>query len=277
MPEIFDNIKQQLLEGLQRTLKESERADFCVGYFNLRGWDPIGKIIEAWPGGEGHCCRLLVGMQATLEKELREALSPDSPPDLVSQAIVLQRKRDLAVEFRRQLMMGVPNNHDESALQRLASQIRAKKLVVKLFTRTPLHAKLYLLFKPGSYSSPRTGFLGSSNLTLAGISKQGELNIDVADKDATGKLERWFEDRWTDQWCLDISKELLEVLGESWASEQLVSPYHIYLKMAYHLSEEARTGIASFTLPKEFNGKLFDFQDAAVKIAAHRNRAVCHT
>jgi len=50
-------------------------------------------------------------------------------------------------------------------------------------------------------------FLGSSNLTLAGLVKRGELNVDVLDHDACHKLRKWFDDRWADKWCLDISKE----------------------------------------------------------------------
>ena len=80
---------------------------------------------------------------------------------------------------------------------------------------------------------------------------------------------RWFEDRWTDRWCIDISKELVEIIEQSWAREELLSPYHVYLKMAYHLSRDARAGLTEFRVPRDFRGKLFEFQEAAVKIAAH--------
>ena len=36
--------------------------------------------------------------------------------------------------------------------------------------------------------TPIIGYLGSSNLTLAGLSRQGELNIDVLEQDAAQKL-----------------------------------------------------------------------------------------
>ena len=39
--------------------------------------------------------------------------------------------------------------------------------------------------------------------------------------------------------------------------------------MAYHLSHEARAGLAEFRIPDVFGNRLFDFQAAAVKVAAH--------
>jgi len=268
MPRIFDNIDQALLPALRETLNLADRADFCVGYFNLRGWKQIDEYIGRWAGGPGQCCRLLVGMQRLAQDQLRDALSIVHSGDGIDNQTALHLKKKLAEEFRLQLMLGTPTNQDEAGLRRLAAQIKAKKVVVKLYLRHPLHAKLYLLFRPDPIS-PTVGYLGSSNLTFAGLSQQGELNVDVVDQDACHKLARWFEDRWEDRWCVDISAELVEIIEQSWAREEPLPPYYIYLKMAYHLSEEARHGLNEFRIPSDFGNMLFDFQVAAVKIAAH--------
>ena len=268
MPRIFDNIETSLLSALRETLGVSERGDFCVGYLNLRGWKRIASYVDAWPGGEGHCCRLLVGMQRLPAEDLRLALSPRPGANQIDNQTALRLKKRLADELREQLTIGFPTNEDEAALRQFAHQIKLKKVVVKLFLRHPLHAKLYLLFR-SDVVNPRIGYLGSSNLTLAGLAQQGELNVDVLDHDACEKLAKWFEDRWNDRWCVDISQELVEIVEESWAREELIPPYHIYLKMAYHLSQEARAGLSEFRIPRDFGERLFEFQKAAVKIAAH--------
>lgn len=268
MPRIFDNIALSLLPALSDTLKISERADFCVGYFNLRGWRQIDELVDAWPGGDGACCRVIVGMQKLPQQELRERLSLTSGPDGMDQQAAVRLKREAAQEFRDQLTIGAPTDDDERGLRRLSAQLKAHKVIVKLFLRHQLHAKLYLAHRSDP-NNPTIGFVGSSNLTFAGLSKQGELNVDVLDHDACNKLQKWFDDQWSDNWCIDISKELAEIIDSSWAREEPIPPYHIYLKMAYHLSQEARLGLSQFTVPKDFGTPLLAFQTAAVRIAAH--------
>lgn len=269
MPTIYDNIEFNLFKGLEDTLKVSKRADFCVGYFNLRGWKLLDSFVERWPGVNNECCRLLVGMQRLSHDELREVLSQLDDGHEMDNQEANRLKKILAEQFRQQLTMGTPSNEDESGLKKLAAQIRAKKVVVKLYLRHTLHAKLYLLFRPEDPTTKIVGFLGSSNLTFSGLSGQGELNVDVLEQDACRKLAKWFEDRWNDRFCIDISNELAQIIEESWAREKMIPPYYIYLKMAYHLSQEARSGLSEFRIPREFEDKLFEFQTAAVKVAAH--------
>lgn len=52
MPRIFDNIEDKLLPVLQETLSLSDRADFFVGYFNLRCWKALDSYIEKWHSDE---------------------------------------------------------------------------------------------------------------------------------------------------------------------------------------------------------------------------------
>jgi PLD-like domain len=183
VPRIFDNIELDLLPALRETLELCTRGDFCVGYFNLRGWKAIDGLIENWAGGTGNQCRLLVGMQRLPHDEIRKAYSLLPQDDQVSNQVVIQLKRRLAEDFRAQLTFGAPTDEDEAGLRRLSAQLKSGKLVVKLFVEYPLHAKLYLCFRTDPIN-PIVGYLGSSNLTLAGLSGQGELNLDVLDGDS---------------------------------------------------------------------------------------------
>jgi hypothetical protein len=125
VPRIFDNIDQKLLPALKETLEIAYRADFCVGYFNLRGWRQIDARIDEWTGGEEYGCRLLVGMHRRPQDELRLAFSMNENGDRVDNKTAVQLRQQLAQEFRQQLTVGAPTNEDEAGLRRLANQIRA--------------------------------------------------------------------------------------------------------------------------------------------------------
>ncbi len=169
MPRIFDNIELKLLPDLQSAIQASYRADFCVGYFNLRGWKEIANRVDEWQGGVGHCVRLLVGMQKLPQEELHGLYSFSPQEDELDNPTKQKLKKRLAEEFKQQLTLGAPTNNDEVSLQKLASQLKEKKVQVKLFLRHTLHAKLYLLFREDNFN-PIIGYLGSSNLTLGGMS-----------------------------------------------------------------------------------------------------------
>ncbi len=276
MSRIFDNIQQDLLGALRSSLSVSKRADFCVGYLNLRGWQAVDDLVQPWNPQNGQVCRVLVGMQRPPHDEIRALYSQTPDEGLIDNATASRLKMQFASHLREQITLGIPTGQDEAGLRRLARQLRSGQVIVKLFLPYPLHAKLYLLFRD-DVNNPITGFVGSSNLTLAGLSKHGELNVDVLDHLGTQHLSKWFDARWADRWALDVSADLATIIESSWAREEAISPYHIYLNIAYHLSTEARAGLSQFRLPARFEQELFEFQKSAVKIAArhlHRRGGV---
>ena len=127
MPRFFDNIEQHLLPALRETIGLAHRADFCVGYFNLRGLRQCAPWIEAVRGGANHACRLLVGMQRLPEDDLRTALSLTDEAETIDNQTAFRLKKKLAQEFRGQLAIGAPSNQDEAVLRRFAAQIRSRK------------------------------------------------------------------------------------------------------------------------------------------------------
>ena len=275
MARIYDNIETKFTQGLQDIITNMgvKRVDFCVGYFNLRGWQLVVNQIDQIPGDyvyegnrqEFRCCRLLIGMHQPDQELVRRLYSKEQPTDA---AYAQQCKLEIAREFKKQLLLGLPTKQDEWTLRRLSAQLKEDKVCVKLYVAEPLHAKLYLAHRPDDNFNPIQAIMGSSNLTYAGLTKQGELNAEFGDSDSAQKLSAWFDDRWNDRFCIDITKELIDAIDNSWAGEEIIPPYYIYLKTAYHLSADARSGIKEFTLPPEFQNDLFDFQQTAVKIAA---------
>jgi hypothetical protein len=167
---------------------------------------------------------------------------------------VARLRRDASQRFKEQIEFGVPSAAAEAALRRLARQLRQKKVCIRLFLRYPLHAKLYLV-KRSDPITPLIGYVGSSNLTFAGLAQQGELNVDVVEQDAARKLQKWFEERWQDKYAFDISEELATLIETSWASDKVVKPYHVYLKMVFYLCQDARQGEREFHVPRIFAEK----------------------
>lgn len=112
MPRIFDNIDLRLLPDLQQAMRDAYRADFCVGYFSLRGWKQLDQYIETWVGGESNCVRLLVGMQKLPQDELRGFYKYSNTELELDNQTANRLKKKLAEEFRTQLTIGAPTNED---------------------------------------------------------------------------------------------------------------------------------------------------------------------
>ena len=281
MPDIFDNLKMESAIGpaLQTALSNFDTCDVATGYFDLRGWASFADIVdgklENRQPSDPAVARVLVGMvmpadSALMLSALQDAVQP--PPygsDMNDMGKALAAKEQLVKHLRTQLMRGLPSEAEQRTLQQLKSHLESGAVEMKVFTSAPLHGKTYIFHAPGNQMAERRAYVGSSNLTNAGLFRNLELNIDVKDDDASKKLADWFTDRWDDHFSLKITAEIIELIEESWASDSQPTPYEVYLKVCYSLSEDAREGMG-YVLPPSMQNLLLDYQETAVRTLARR-------
>jgi superfamily II DNA or RNA helicase len=271
---IFDNIELALGSHHVETLAQSDRIDAAVGYFNIRGWNLFSEVIESRPAGETAVARVLIGMvhgdpEEQVFDHLQRTLEGQAPADEIDRKVAQARQQQAKLKFRQQLMRGAPTAQDQETIRQLRAQLSDGRVAIKLFTRRPLHGKTYICHRDDKIT-PIVGYVGSSNLTTSGLAGNYELNVDVVDSDGAAKLDQWFQHRWDDRFSIDVTADLIEVIDESWASETLLTPYEVYLKVCWHLSRDVREGLIEYTLPPSMRDQLLDYQESAVKTLSRR-------
>jgi superfamily II DNA or RNA helicase len=279
VPNIYDNITDETRLGLalRDSLDDFDTVDIATGYIDLRGWSNMADILDAKgapPTGRA-TARVLVGMVAPSDSQQLLDLLQDQvqPPeygaDIHDRERAVARRDQLVAHLRNQLMRGLATKDGQSTLQTLKRQLADGVVAMKVFTEKPLHGKTYIFHAPGKKHGARWAYVGSSNLTGAGLHRNLELNIDVQEQDANTKLATWFDERWNDHYSLDITAEIIELIENSWADENQPTPFEVYLKVCHALSQDARDGMG-YVLPKSMSNLLLDYQESAVRTLARR-------
>ena len=181
MTRIFDNIELSLGGQLVETFRESNRIDAAVGYFNIRGWKLFGDVITERESQKTPVARVLIGMVHGEPEDqvlgyLQRTLEGAPLEDPIDRKTAQARQQQAKLKFRQQLMRGAPSAQDEATIRELRAQLSDGRVAIKLFTRRPLHGKTYICHRADNVT-PIVAYVGSSNLTTAGLSNNYELNV----------------------------------------------------------------------------------------------------
>ena len=282
--DIIDNRNEKLLEHIWLILSSTERASFAVGYLFLSGLKPIREQLEQLSE-----IRLLIGN--TTNRETLETLAEGYKRlDLLQEAteywlyqkrvVMQQAAQETAENLRDAVALMDQTDEDEATVRAVLRLIEEKRLKVRVYTKGRLHAKAYIfdygiVYDASGNPVPREeegiAIVGSSNLTLSGISHNTELNVVVHGNQNHAELVRWFEELWDE--ALPFDATLMQELKQSWAV-QTVSPYDIYMKTLYELvrdrleDEDRREILWDDAITKD----LADFQKVAVRQAVQMIR-----
>ncbi len=164
----------------------------------------------------------------------------------------------------------------EVLVKTLVRMIEEKRLKVRVYTKGRMHAKAYIfdyygslfdrLGKPVERHEKGIAVVGSSNLTLSGVSHNTELNVVVQGNDNHAALVQWFDELWNES--QDFDEALMHEMQQSWAVVP-ARPYDIYMKTLYTLVRDRLEGEEAKDIlwDDEITQRLADFQKVAVRQA----------
>ena len=265
--DIIDNRNEKLVDNVNLILDSTDRARFAVGYFFLSGFTSIAKELQNLTE-----LRLLIGNTSTREtieqiaegyRELSAIENANEDLTYSNRATRRTRANKTAENLRGCLESMPQTDESEQLIKTLVDMITNKKLKVKIYTKGRLHAKAYIFdYKQNGRYETGISIVGSSNLTLAGLSSNTELNV-VVHGDANQKqLRNWFDELWEES--EDFDEVLMEEMQTSWALAP-VRPYDIYMKTLYELVKERLERDEDRLSPiANLMEQLADFQQVAV-------------
>ena len=278
--DIIDNRTRELAPEINNFLADSIRAHFAVGYFFLSGFQAIAQHIPHLDQ-----LRLLIGNvtnRQTIEQlaegyhhlaTTQRAVRRQRMPGVQSPRI----RAETAESIQATLELLDQTDDAQNLVLSLAGLIAQGIVQAKVYTRGRLHAKAYLFdFDPARIRA-QTGaaIVGSSNLSLGGVTHNTELNVRVFGDGNHAQLSLWFNELWDE--AEDFDEDLIHELRRSWAASQVptpqgprpVSPHDIYLKTLYTLVKDRLEGRRDTELLWEAEmPELADFQRVAVRQAS---------
>jgi superfamily II DNA or RNA helicase len=282
--DIIDNRNEKLVDHINRILASTEAARFAVGYFFLSGLESIAERL----GGVKEL-RLLIG-NTTNSKTLEQLAEGYRRLELVAETAEAQsypkrtEARQMATETAENIRSSVElmdqTDEGEVLVKTLARMIEEKQLKVRIYTKGRMHAKAYIFDygtvfdergKPVDRHEKGIAVVGSSNLTLSGVTHNTELNVVVQGNDNHAELVHWFEDLWKES--QDFDEALMQEIQQSWAIAP-VRPYDIYMKTLYTLVKDRLEGEDDKDIlwDDEITKRLADFQKVAVRQAVQMVR-----
>jgi superfamily II DNA/RNA helicase len=243
--DIIDNRTSKLVDSIAQMLDGTEAARFAVGYFFVSGLEGIAKSLA-------HVTELRLLIGNTTNRETLEQLAEGHrrlelvgaevdaaayPKRSVKESMAL----GTAAKIRESLEYSDQTDSVQETVQVLVKLIEEKRLKVRIYTQGRMHAKAYiftygdtynLLGEPVLKHEKGIAVVGSSNLTLSGISHNTELNVVVQGNNNHDELVRWFDELWAES--QDFDAALMAEMQQSWAMAT-VTPYDIYMKTLYAL------------------------------------------
>lgn len=205
--------------------------DVLVGYFRTSGFFKLYSSLETVEK-----IRILVGLNVD---RFTVKIIDRAKDEIALSSFTKQESREIFEDSVEEEFENSETTSDiEKGVRVFIDWLKSGKLEMRLYTESPIHAKVYIMRKdpvkvPDMFGSVITG---SSNFSEAGLLNNLEFNVELKDTpDVQFALER-FEALW--EKADDIKDIYIDtVQSRTWLRDD-ITPYQLYLKTLYEFFKE---------------------------------------
>ncbi|MGI0016145.1 MAG: phospholipase D-like domain-containing protein, partial [Nitrososphaera sp.] len=217
MSSIIDNNRDNLLvTHVNKLLDNAEFSRMAVGYFYLSGFEAIREKLHKIKK-----LRLIIGNrtnQQTLEELVKGRVSRElTETELRKQRLQNNRQKQQLLqltqnEYAEDMALMEQSNDNENGLAALWQLIRDGRIDIRVFAKGTLHSKAYLFDLPETDYLEGIAIVGSSNLSISGLSNNSELNIKITNPNDYKEIKNWFDRLWEES--EDFNELFMNVVQE---------------------------------------------------------------
>ena len=202
--------------------------DVLVGYFRTSGFHALYQSME-----EIEKIRILVGLNVD-KKTIEYLHKSESGEYILSDGEIKENYKN---SIKDEIEEVDDTKEVEEGIKKFIEFIQSGKLEMRIYTKAPIHAKVYILRKDMEKSDNFGSVVtGSSNFSRAGLLNNLEFNVELKDsRDVKFALQK-FEELW--KYGVEITDEYIETINtDTWIRED-ITPYEMYLKFLYEYFKE---------------------------------------
>lgn len=224
--------ERNLYDRFNKILKNGNTQffDILVGYFRASGFyllqDSLDKIEKT---------RILIGINTDKQivEMYQEAQGNIIDMGLSSKEAIDNYKKELANEFEK----SEDSEEVENGVNKFVDLLRSKKLELRIYTKQPIHAKIYIM-RDNQETSPDIGrvITGSSNFSQAGLVNNLEFNVELKNSADVEFATEKFEKLWNES--VEVNEACISTIeNDTWVKND-ITPYEMYVKFLYEYFKE---------------------------------------
>lgn len=193
--------------------------DALVGYFRSSGYFQIREYLN-----DVEEVRILVGIDVDhlISESARRGLEFNFNTEVTREEFIR--------EFKEDIQQAAYQKDVEEGIIQFVEDVISGKIQIKAHPDKNIHAKIYI-FKPENWNEHNSGSVitGSSNLSVSGLDRNFEFNVELRDYDDVAFASQTFEDLWKE--AIDILPTEIESVKKDTYLNDTFTPFELYIKL----------------------------------------------